>query len=66
MIIRKEVKSMKWYICELSKDESEMFKSFLRDNGIKFESCQCYNGVMVSVFCDEETMNRCNSFIDTL
>lgn len=57
---------MKWYACELSKSESEMFKSFLRDNGIKFDSCQCYNGVMVSVFCDEETMNRCNSFIDTL
>ena len=57
---------MKWYACELSRSEAEMLKKFLRDNSIKFDSCQCYNGVMVSVFCDEDTMNRCNSFIDTL
>ena len=56
---------MKWYSCELEKHEAEMFKGFLKANGVKFDCSQCYNLVMVSVFCDVEMMRKCNAFIDT-
>lgn len=56
---------MKWYSCELDKHEAEMLKGFLRSNNVKFESAQCYNLVMVSAFCSEEMMRKCNDFIDT-
>lgn len=56
---------MKWYSCELDKHEAEIFKGFLKANGVKFECSQCYNLVMVNVFCDVEMMCKCNDFIDT-
>ena len=56
---------MKWYSCELDKHEAEMFKGFLMANNVNFESSQCYNLVMVSVFCTVEMMRKCNAFIDT-
>lgn len=56
---------MKWYSCELENHEAEIFKGFLRVNGVKFESSPCYNLVLVSVFCSEEMLHKCNAFIDT-
>lgn len=55
---------MKWYSCELDRYKAEIFKDFLRSNDVKFESSQCYSGVMVSVFCTAEMMRKCNAFID--
>lgn len=57
---------MKWCACELSKSDYKMLKKFLKHNNVKFKASKCYNRVLVRVFCDEEMMNRCNSFIDIL
>ena len=57
----------KWYSVELSPITALLFKDFLRDNSIRFESSGCYNLVHFQVFIkDEKDYNACNSFLEFL
>lgn len=57
----------KWFSVELSTITAALFKVFLRDNGIRFESSGCYNLVHFQIFIkDEKDYNACNSFLEFL
>ena len=54
----------KWYIVELSPITAELFKDFLRDNSIRFESSGCYNLVHFQIFIkDEKDYNSCENYL---
>lgn len=54
----------KWYSVELSPITAELFKYFLRDNAIRFESSGCYNLVHFQIFIkDEKDYNSCENFL---
>ena len=57
---------MKWYNVELTQAESILFKGFLNDNFIQYESSGCYNLVHFEVYASIFQLDVINSFLDTL
>lgn len=55
-----------WYNVELSKEDAEKLKAYLKDNGIYFEPSSCYNLIHFEVKADEEELDKVNAFLSTL
>ncbi len=54
----------KWYNVELQPISAELFKDFLHEKGIRFESSGCYNMVHFEVYIfDEKQIDAINSFL---
>ena len=54
----------KWYNTELSVISAEIFKDFLRDHSIRFESSGCFNLIHFEIFVpSEKIFNLINDFL---
>lgn len=57
----------RWKNTELKEPEATQFRSFLKENGIVFETSSAGFGyVHFEVYVSETEIEACNSFIDTL
>ena len=54
----------KWLNTELTKDEAEMLKEFLKDNAIEYEASECYDMVHFEINVNEYEKEAINGFID--
>ena len=52
-----------WYSVELTLDNAEIFREYLRENGIKFEPSGCYNLVHFECYMTNEERKAANKFI---
>ena len=54
---------MKYYNIELNKNEAYKLRTFLIQNGIKFETSSCYNLVHFEILLDKEMFDVLEDFI---
>lgn len=54
---------MKYYNTELNKNEAYKLRTFLIQNGIKFETSSCYNLVHFQILLDEKMFDDVEDFI---
>lgn len=57
---------LKTYSIELNLKDSTIFKKFLKDNKIKYESSSCYNNIYFSLQLDDTQVQQINNFLDTI
>lgn len=55
-----------FYNVELTKDEAEKFKAYLKANGIYFEPSACYNLIHFEVKMNKEELKMVNEFLENL
>lgn len=55
-----------WQYVELSHNEARAFRGFLSTLGIPFETSECFNNILFSVFGDETELDFCEQFLETL
>lgn len=56
----------RFYSVELSKDNAEKLKVYLKENGIYFEPSACYNLIHFEIKADEMELEKVNSFLENL
>ena len=56
----------KFYRVELSKDDAEKLKSYLKTNGIYFEPSACYNLIHFEIKADETELKMVNEFLENM
>lgn len=56
----------RWMNVELTPEDADKNREFLRENKIKFESSGCYNLVHFEVYVNEEELELCDAFLATL
>ena len=56
----------RFYSVELSKDNAEKLKVYLKENGIYFEPSACYNLIHFEIKADETELEKVNSFLENL
>lgn len=54
----------KWLNTEVTKEEAEMLKDFLKDNEIEYEASECYDMVHFEINVNEYEKEAINEFID--
>lgn len=55
-----------WQYVELTHDEARGFRAFLKEMDIKFETSECFNNILFSIFGDETELDFCEQYLDTL
>lgn len=55
-----------FYSVELSRDNAEKFKVYLKENGIYFEPSSCYNLIHFEIKVDETELEKVNGFLEKL
>lgn len=55
-----------WYSIELSKENAEKLKAFLKENGIYYEPSSCYNLIHFEIKADEAEAEKVNAFLENL
>lgn len=56
----------RFYNVELSKENAEKLKAYLKENGIYFEPSACYNLVHFEIKADEMELEKVNKFLAEL
>lgn len=56
--------SKRWYSVELEPGDSRLFKLALNDFGIQYEASECFNLIHFEVYCDRNTVDELNTWID--
>ena len=56
----------RFYSVELSKEDAEKLKAYLKDNGIYFEPSSCYNLIHFEIKVDKEELEKVNIFLENL
>lgn len=51
---------------EVTVNEAEALRIFLKQNEIEYESSQCDSMIHFEILCDDEEKDAINDFIDTL
>ena len=51
---------------ELTKSDYEKFRYFLKTEKINYEPSACYNLIHIIVNVDENELEKCNKFLETL
>lgn len=51
---------------EVTVNEAEALRVFLKQNEIEYESSQCYDMIHFEILCDDDEKDAINDFIDTL
>lgn len=55
-----------WVNVELTYNDYKLFRAYLKDHNIYFETFGCTVGVHVEVLATSEEIDAANSFLDTL
>lgn len=55
-----------WYGVELTVDNAEVFKYYLRENGIKYEPSSCYNLIHFEAYMTNEERKAANNFLQEM
>ncbi len=54
------------YSIELSKEKAHALKCFLIGYGIKYEPCECFNTIYMTIFATEKQAENINKFLEVL
>lgn len=54
----------KWVNIELERDEAEIFKKYLREQGIKYEPSEAYNLIHIESYMTPEQIREADKFCD--
>lgn len=52
------------YSIELSKEKAHALKYFLIGYGIKYEPCECFNTIYMTIFATEKQAENINRFLE--
>lgn len=55
-----------WYNIELSKEETPIFREYLRKHNILFEASECYNLIHFECFMTMDEVFAANEYLDNL
>ena len=55
-----------WYGVELTTDNAEVFKHYLRENSIKYEPSSCYNLIHFEVYMTNDERKAANNFLQEM
>ena len=54
---------MKWMNVELSKEDSDLLKGYLKANGIRYEASEADNLIHFEIYADSEWERMINQFL---
>ena len=57
---------MKHYSIELSRENWQVLQAYLIGYGLKYEPCECYNLIHITIWCNEKQAENINNFLEVI